>query len=251
MEWDFLTPSWRRTRGTARDVDSRNQTGPAEARGTVGPWPSGAIAIQELPGSTLAVDAPSGVWGAEMRGLRERVTHHQVDSRGRRMRLGGTRRGACNLKPSNQRLNYNHELFRTAGHGGAIVALSSWPANGAVAGHRSRAGIAYWRTRPVPRRRAQSALPARSEPLDSHAHSVWEDHVAYSPKSIVQTLILPGDVQTERAQTKVPAVVLREVQDHRTEPVRRISCGRQVGHPTTAGPDSKDKPSAHPAAHAI
>ena len=50
---------------------------------------------------------------------------------------GGTRRGACDLKPRNERLKYNHELFRTTsrtgGHGGAIAAPTSWPDNGAVA----------------------------------------------------------------------------------------------------------------------
>ena len=65
--------------------------------------------------------------------------------------------------------------------------------------------------------------------LDSRVPADREDRVAYSPKSIVQTLILPGDVQTERAQAKVPSVVLREVHDHRAEPVRRVSCGRQEG----------------------
>ena len=67
--------------------------------------------------------------------------------------------------------------------------------------------------------------------LDSRVPADREDRVAYSPKSIVQTLILPGDVQTERAQAKVPSVVLRKVHDHRAEPVRRVSCGRQEGPP--------------------
>ena len=67
--------------------------------------------------------------------------------------------------------------------------------------------------------------------LDSRVPADREDRVAYSPKSIVQTLILPGDVQTERAQAKVPSMVLRKVHDHRAEPVRRVSCGRQEGPP--------------------
>ena len=77
---------------------------------------------------------------------------------------GGTRRGACNLKPSNQRLNYNHALFCITSRTG---------------GYRL----------------------ARSEPLDSHVPAAREDRVAYSPQSIVQTLIYP---MTYRPNVRTP-----------------------------------------------
>ena len=47
---------------------------------------------------------------------------------------GGTRRGACNLKPSNERSNYNHALFRTTFTLAGMAALSRLPPVGLTMG---------------------------------------------------------------------------------------------------------------------